>query len=633
MVLVAGGILLAQLLPQPFRRRVSKKKEQDTRSEDEENLRVGKRNVSSTPGNNDKSGEEERSEASLTAGPSQPISFRSCEECEEQLRPCTEAVRKDTSNLSDAVDEERRKDSEGQALTQSVLQTAGAGCEHDAFNGLRTVLKGPKIIPSPRDAATETVSGAGGFGWLTLWDFENVAPPSYLSGFFIMSRLRELLAVQRGKSEVDPLVQVVIYVDITKMEGHARQFMEFQAAGASIHHIETQNRKDALDKALLVDFCLATRTRSPPFGFCLISGDQDYVTAVSKIRNLGYNTVVVSSDKCSSVLRSAAEAQYVFFTDLLGLIPNNRLQKTKKKKAPHAVVAQRHEIRVSSTEVTTEIAVLSKKSRRKLRKKRKNELQEPDASASSTGAGQGSAVGNPVGDAVGNGEAQPGQKCTGTKETQGADTKPSKTGSRNSNVSKSTGQDNTSRRGRPVPAAYSDVIPAATKGQGQNNRNVEAKIHSDWVSVCKGKNLFLTKRLVLSSLTGVVTCRGVSMLPEESSNPAVSLLLLFYLIVIVANLVSMRSFSRRLAYIICTVLLHSVLTILDTVHLLTTCGFWLKSGYRVIQDNANVQLILMIAQVSVFSSAAVYIVSRLKRSRHITESLLSVGDISRTESK
>lgn len=84
---------------------------------------------------------------------------------------------------------------------------------------------------------------------------------------------------------------------------------ELQSSGVSLTDCPHNGRKDAADKMILVDMMAFALDNPPPATIVLISGDRDFVYALSTLRNRRYNIVLIVPNKGASIiLRSQANA-------------------------------------------------------------------------------------------------------------------------------------------------------------------------------------------------------------------------------------------------------------------------------------------------------------------------------------
>ncbi|KAH8117424.1 limkain-b1-type NYN domain-containing protein, partial [Phellopilus nigrolimitatus] len=122
------------------------------------------------------------------------------------------------------------------------------------------------------------------------WDYENCRPPSNVSGFSVVDRIRRIVE-DFGNTTV-----FKAYVDLSLECANARSIFhsELQSSGLSIIHCPHNGRKDVADKMMLVDM-LAFAIDSPaPATIVLITGDRDFAYAVAILRFRGYEVIIIA---------------------------------------------------------------------------------------------------------------------------------------------------------------------------------------------------------------------------------------------------------------------------------------------------------------------------------------------------
>ncbi|KAH8117392.1 NYN domain-containing protein [Phellopilus nigrolimitatus] len=120
---------------------------------------------------------------------------------------------------------------------------------------------------------------------------ENCRPPSNVSGFSVVDRIRRIVQ-DFGNTTV-----FKAYVDLSLECANARSMIhsELQSSGLSIIHCPHNGRKDVADKMMLVDM-LAFAIDSPaPATIVLITGDRDFAYAAAILRLRGYEVIIIAS--------------------------------------------------------------------------------------------------------------------------------------------------------------------------------------------------------------------------------------------------------------------------------------------------------------------------------------------------
>jgi hypothetical protein len=91
-----------------------------------------------------------------------------------------------------------------------------------------------------------------------------------------------------------------------------------QSSGVSLTDCPHNGRKDAADKMMMVDMLAFAIDHPPPATIVLISGDRDFVYALSVLRNRRYTVVlIVPNNGAPIILKSQANAILEWRYDVL----------------------------------------------------------------------------------------------------------------------------------------------------------------------------------------------------------------------------------------------------------------------------------------------------------------------------
>ncbi|KAI8809842.1 NYN domain-containing protein [Cladochytrium replicatum] len=131
------------------------------------------------------------------------------------------------------------------------------------------------------------------------WDYENAPPPSGVPGYIVVECIR------RAVYAFGSIIQFKAYLQVTESAKKTLR-SELQSSGVSLIDAPHNSRKDAADKMILVDLMSFAMDHPPPTTIVLISGDRDYVYALSVLRNRRYNIVCIAPSNASVILRSQA---------------------------------------------------------------------------------------------------------------------------------------------------------------------------------------------------------------------------------------------------------------------------------------------------------------------------------------
>lgn len=152
------------------------------------------------------------------------------------------------------------------------------------------------------------------------WDYESLALPSSLeAGAAAVGRLLEL-ARRFGRVE-----QCRVYHDSAKRSGNVavKHRASLEALGFTIVDCPTSDKKEALDKKVLVDVAIyAAAGGQRPRSVVLAASDGDYAYLLSRCRQLGVHCVNVRGERSAHpALAVASDTQFSWERDVLLLTP------------------------------------------------------------------------------------------------------------------------------------------------------------------------------------------------------------------------------------------------------------------------------------------------------------------------
>ncbi|BGP19096.1 hypothetical protein JCM10213_006638 [Rhodosporidiobolus nylandii] len=159
------------------------------------------------------------------------------------------------------------------------------------------------------------------------WDYENVRFPSGYAPHAALGALRDL-ALSHGKIEV-----MRNYMDTTYERGNRNTDLraQLQQAGFTVVDVPHSDRKDVVDKMIMVDLVVFGIESRPCPVVILITGDRDFAYACSTLRNKRCKVVLVTTESASLSLRQSAAEILSWRMDILKLEPTK-----KGKKAPNS---------------------------------------------------------------------------------------------------------------------------------------------------------------------------------------------------------------------------------------------------------------------------------------------------------
>ncbi|KAI0701583.1 limkain-b1-type NYN domain-containing protein, partial [Earliella scabrosa] len=135
------------------------------------------------------------------------------------------------------------------------------------------------------------------------WDYENCALPSLEPSYTIVNRIRHL-AHQYGL--VKSFKAYLHYPDQKSIALRS----ELTSCGVSLIDCPHNGRKDVADKMMMVDMMAYAIDNPSPTTIMLISGDRDFVYAVSILSLRQYRIVLLSPRATHISLKAQASAVY-----------------------------------------------------------------------------------------------------------------------------------------------------------------------------------------------------------------------------------------------------------------------------------------------------------------------------------
>ncbi|XP_062202353.1 uncharacterized protein LOC133904809 isoform X2 [Phragmites australis] len=163
----------------------------------------------------------------------------------------------------------------------SRMMTFSSNMEHSQINGQANAVVGPVAI---------------------FWDIENCSVPSDVRPEEVAGNIR--MALRQHPVVKGAVTMLSAYGDFNAFPRRLREGC--QRTGVKLVDVPN-GRKDAADKAILVDMFLFALDNRPPSSIMLISGDVDFAPALHVLGQRGYTIVLAipSSVTISSALSSA----------------------------------------------------------------------------------------------------------------------------------------------------------------------------------------------------------------------------------------------------------------------------------------------------------------------------------------
>ncbi|KAH9951356.1 NYN domain-containing protein [Amylocystis lapponica] len=149
------------------------------------------------------------------------------------------------------------------------------------------------------------------------WDYENCAPPSGVPGYDIVNSIRQI-AHRFGSIKL-----FKAYLELSELSSPKSLSLrsELQSCGVSLTDCPHNGRKDVADKMMIVDMLTYAIDTPAPATIILISGDRDFVYAVSVLRFRRYRVVLLAPGKTHASLKAQASEVLHWDVDVLGKEP------------------------------------------------------------------------------------------------------------------------------------------------------------------------------------------------------------------------------------------------------------------------------------------------------------------------
>ncbi|KAI0646826.1 NYN domain-containing protein [Trametes meyenii] len=149
------------------------------------------------------------------------------------------------------------------------------------------------------------------------WDYENCALPATEPFYAIVNNIRRL-AHQHGS--VKTFKAYLQYPEQTSTKSIGLR-SELQSCGVSLIDCPHNGRKDVADKMMMVDMMAHAIDNPAPATIILISGDRDFVYAVSILGLRQYRVILLAPKGATGGLTAQADLVYSWPDDFLPALP------------------------------------------------------------------------------------------------------------------------------------------------------------------------------------------------------------------------------------------------------------------------------------------------------------------------
>ncbi|KAL3935069.1 MAG: hypothetical protein SGARI_003123 [Bacillariaceae sp.] len=199
------------------------------------------------------------------------------------------------------------------------MPNLAASVEDDAAS-----KKGPPKEPSEKERVK--IPSVGPADIAIFWDYENIRIPAWCPASTATEGIRNKVA-KYGR-----IVEKRLYYDSRQPSEHAAPRAELDLSGFTLVDCPSRNRKETLDKKLIVDvLCFAWERASMGAKACvvLITSDGDYSYAVARLRDIGVFTIIIyRPDNVAKVLIDNANIVMSWEFDVLGGPPSQNEDET-----------------------------------------------------------------------------------------------------------------------------------------------------------------------------------------------------------------------------------------------------------------------------------------------------------------
>ncbi|KAM5539109.1 hypothetical protein V8D89_007332 [Ganoderma adspersum] len=149
------------------------------------------------------------------------------------------------------------------------------------------------------------------------WDYENCALPALEPSYTIVNQIRGLAHQYGSVKSFKAYLECPEQLSVKSMALRS----ELQSCGVSLIDCPHNGRKDVADKMIMVDMMAHAVDNPAPTTIILISGDRDFIYAVSILSLRRYRVVLLAPRGAYSGLKAQASAVYNWPDDFLPELP------------------------------------------------------------------------------------------------------------------------------------------------------------------------------------------------------------------------------------------------------------------------------------------------------------------------
>ncbi|KAI8916375.1 NYN domain-containing protein [Gorgonomyces haynaldii] len=146
------------------------------------------------------------------------------------------------------------------------------------------------------------------------WDYENVCIPKDMNARTVVNMLR-------NKIEKYGILRINIIGDLSSKTETEKQDLQF--SGCHTIHTPHMRKPEVADKAIIAEILFFTLDHPPPASIIVISGDADFASVLSRLRDRGYRTVLIypkatnEKERKGELLLNAASERLSWELDIL----------------------------------------------------------------------------------------------------------------------------------------------------------------------------------------------------------------------------------------------------------------------------------------------------------------------------
>ncbi|KAI0797756.1 NYN domain-containing protein [Abortiporus biennis] len=181
------------------------------------------------------------------------------------------------------------------------------------------------------------------------WDYENCSPASTISGYSLVNNIRQI-AHKFGR-----VTSFKAYADLSQVKNPTIR-SELHRSAVSLTDCPHNGEKDVADHTMIVDMFAFALNNPSPATFIVITGDGDFVYAISTLRNLKYKVVIITPQTGHQCLKGVAGSEdtptYDWDLDILRRTPRGSPYRGTPSTADRTLVSEYDNGKAPTTPIT-----------------------------------------------------------------------------------------------------------------------------------------------------------------------------------------------------------------------------------------------------------------------------------------